>query len=102
MAEEQAGIYLAGDAEETFYKLPEERRLRLAAFLEGERVKLESAGGGCKEGMAFEWEPGYAVYWDINLKPEYRATGKKRKMPPFPMKLGAAYRIEVLLIRKLS
>ncbi len=102
MAEQQAGIYLAPGAEDTFYTLPEERRLRLATFLEGERAKLESTGGGRKEGMAFEWEPGYAVYWDINLKPEYRATGKQHRTPPFPAKLGAAYRIEVLLIRKLS
>ena len=73
-----------------------------ANFLEGERIKLESTGGGRKEGLAFEREPGYAVYWDINLKPEYRATGTKLKTPPSPTKLGAAYRIEVLEIRKLS
>jgi hypothetical protein len=102
MAEEHAGIYLAKGADDAFYELPEARRLRLRDFLEGERIKLESTGGGRKEGLAFEWEPGYAVYWDINLKPEYRATGTKLKTSPSPTKLGTAYLIEVLEIRKLS
>ena len=102
MADEHAGIYLADEVADAFAEMPEERRLRLRDFLEGERLKLEQTGGGRKEGLAFEWEPGYAVYWDINLKPEYRATGKRRKAPPLPAKLGAAYRIEVLEIRKLS
>lgn len=100
MAEGHAGIYLGGDAEKAFYRLTEDRQRRLADFLEKERARLEASGGGSKEGCAAEWEPGFAVYWDINLKPEYRKRG--RKAPPMPAKLGAAYRIEVLEIRKLS
>jgi len=101
MAEEHAGIYLGSDAEKAFYRLTEDRQERLAAFLETERAKLE-ASGGSKEGCAAQWESGWAVYWDINLKPEYRKPGRGRKAPPMSAKLGAAYRIEVLEIRKLS
>jgi hypothetical protein len=102
MSDERAGIYLTERAENAFYRLPEGTQKRLAAFLEGEREFLESTGGGRKEGLAFEWEPGYAVYWEIDLKPEYQAQGRMRKAPPPPSKLGAAYRIEVLEIRKLA
>jgi hypothetical protein len=102
MAGERAGIYLTERAENAFYRLPEEMQKRLAAFLERQRVFLESAGGGRKEGLTYEWEPGHAVYWEINLKPEYQAQRRMRKAPPPPAKLGAAYRIEVLEIRKLA
>lgn len=102
MADDHAGIYLADEAEKAFYRLPEERQRRLARFLEAERAALESSGGGSKQGCAAEWEPGFAVYWDIDLKPEYRKSGRKRRPVPAPAKLGAAYRIEVLEIRKLA
>ena len=99
MAEEHAGIWLKKEAEDAFYALPAENQERLAAFLEERRAELESTGGGRKEGFASEWEPGFAVYWDINLKPKYRAANPKLKAPA---KLGSAYRIEVLEIRRLA
>lgn len=102
MADERAGIYLTEEAQDAFFRMPEERQKRLAAFLNRQREFLKSTGGGRKEGLACEWEPGYAVFWDINLKPEYQAQGSKRKAPPLPRRLGAAYRIEVLEIRKIS
>jgi hypothetical protein len=99
MADEYAGIYLGDAAEKAFYRLTEDRQQRLADFLEKERARLEASGGGSKEGCSAEWETGWAVYWDVNLKPEYRNKAKGRKAPA---KLGAAYRIEVLEIRKLG
>jgi hypothetical protein len=97
MAEESAGIWLKKEAEDAFYALPAESQVRLAAFLEALRAELESTGGGRKEYCLFEWEPGFVVYWDVNLKPKYRDANPKLKMPA---KLGSAYRIEVLEIRR--
>jgi hypothetical protein len=102
MADEYAGIYLIDEAEKAFYRLPEERQEQLAAFLEQERVKLEASGGGNKEGCAAEWAPGFAVYWSVNLKPEYRKQKRGHKAAKLPDKLGAAYRIEVLEIRRID
>ena len=68
---ERAGIYLSERAQEVFYSLPEASQQRLAEFLDGQRAEFDRAGGR-KEGCASEWEPGWAVYWDINLKPQYR------------------------------
>src|SRR5216683_3407418 len=102
MAEERAGIYLPKKPEAAFYALPEAKQKRLAAFLEEQRAELESSGGGRKEGCSCEWEPGFAVYWDIQLKPKYRDANPKPKASPSSAKLGSAYRIVVLEIRRLS
>ena len=101
MAEERAGIYLLKKVEAAFYALPEARQMRLAAFLEARRAELESSGGGNKENLSCEWEPGFAVYWDIQLKPKYRDDNPKPKASPSSAKLGSAYRIVVLEIRRL-
>ncbi|HUH61722.1 MAG TPA: hypothetical protein VLZ50_01945 [Terracidiphilus sp.] len=96
MADERAGIYFTQDAAEAFYELPEESQRRLADFLESERSKLEMTRGETRDGLAAEWEPGGQVFWQVRLKPKYRARRKGIATP------GAVYRIEVLAIRKAS
>ena len=100
MVRGHAAIYLNKSAERAFYRLPEAAQKRLQEFLEAQRAELETAGGGNKEGLAFEWQPGWAVYWDIQLQPQSGEAQPKRNRSP--VKLGEAYRIEVREIRKLS
>ena len=102
MAEERAGIYFPEKMRSAFCALPPASQERLRVFLEAERAHLESFGGGNKEGLAWEWEPGYAIYWDIKLKPEHRGEGRKPAPSSASAKLGSAYRIEILEIRRFS
>jgi|SRR5271165_1643618 len=101
MAGEHATIYWARDSEKEFYALPEESQDRLAAFLEEQRAELEASGGGNKEGLSAEWEPGRAVAWDVKLRPKFRKVTSPHRRAPGE-KLGSHYRIEVLLIWELS
>jgi hypothetical protein len=100
MAEERAGIYFPKKMRNAFCALPEASQERLRVFLEAQRAQLESFGGGRKEGCAWEWEPGFAIYWDVNLKPQSRMARRKPTQFFAPAKLGSAYRIEVLEIRR--
>jgi hypothetical protein len=98
-----AGIYYHPEAEEQYDELPDESQDRLSAFLEVERQQLEAHGGGNREGLAAEWEPGHIVYCDISLQPQYRNKPphlRPRGSPsPPPRTLGSYYWIEVLEIR---
>jgi hypothetical protein len=100
MVRGHAAIYLNKSAERAFYKLPEAAQKRLQEFLEAQRAELEAFGGGNKEGLAFEWQPGWAVFWDIELQPQLGEPQLKRDRSP--VKLGEAYRIEVREIREFS
>jgi hypothetical protein len=97
MTEEHAGIYWPEEPEDQFYRLPEESQARLTDFLDGQLEELQASGGGDQEGLSYEWEPGYAVYWDIKLRPKDGKAGRKAAWGT----LGSHYRIEVLEIRKL-
>ena len=102
MAEELAGIYFPRKMREAFCALPEASQERLREFLVAQRTQLETFGGGRKEGCAWEWEPGFVVYWDVNLKPQYRTARGKATGSSGPRKLGSLYRLEILEIRRLS
>jgi len=75
MAKEYAEICWPEKPQAEFYDLTKKSQDRLSAFLEKQRVALERSGGGNQEGFAWEWEPGFAVYWDIKLKPQFRTAG---------------------------
>ena len=100
MVRGHAAIYLNKSAERAFYRLPESAQKRLQEFLEAQRAELETSGGGNKEGLAFEWQPGWGVFWDIQLQPQSDEAQPQHDRSP--AKLGEAYRIEVREIRKLS
>jgi hypothetical protein len=102
MAKEYAEICWPEKPQAEFYDLTKKSQDRLSAFLEKQRVALERSGGGNQEGFAWEWEPGFAVYWDIKLKPQFRETGGRPALSTSRAKQGRHYRIEVLEIRKLS
>jgi hypothetical protein len=102
MAQERAGIYFPRKMRKAFCALPEASQERLRVFLEAERAQLETFGGGRKEGCAGVWETGSAVYWDVNLKPEYRTGSRKAAASSGPKKLGSLYRIEILEISRFS
>jgi|HubBroStandDraft_1064217.scaffolds.fasta_scaffold630250_1 hypothetical protein len=102
MAEERAGIYFPRKMRKAFCALPEASQERLRVFLVGQREQLETFGGGRKEGCAGEWEPGFVVYWDVNLKPQYRTARRKAVGASGLKTLGSLYRIEILEIRRLS
>jgi hypothetical protein len=98
-----SGVYYHPKAQAQYDKLPDESQDRLSAFLEVERQQLEASGGGNREGLAAEWEPGRIVYLDISLQPQYRGKPTRRKvrgspLPP-PSTFGSYYWIEVLEIR---
>jgi len=95
---EHAGIYYHPEAEKQFYKLPATSQASLAEFLEAQRAALEASGGGNKEGLYAEWEPGRVVYWDIKLRPRPEGTGTASGAKG---RLGSWYRIEVLEIGSL-
>ncbi len=101
MADDEAGIHWPSEPARDFYKLPEARQKRLAAYLNGQLAELAASGGGSKEGCSGVWEPGWAVYWDVNLKPMYRGPSRKRVPSSPPRKLGTYYRIEVLEIGRV-
>jgi hypothetical protein len=101
MTEEHATIYWPSKPEAEYYDLSEASQKRLSEFLEVQRMVLELTGGGNKQGLSAEWEPGLAVAWDIELRPKFRKA-RPRWTPPFPATLGGHYRIKVLKIWKLS
>lgn len=100
--EPHAGVYYHPAAEEQYDDLPEESQERLSAFLEIQRQRLESSGGGNREGLAAAWEPGHIVYFDISLQPQFRKSpprGQRGSPAPAAHTLGSYYWIEVYEIR---
>ena len=65
-AEDAAGKKLNPD------DLREKSQIRLAEFLERQRAELEQTGGGNRVGMVAEWDAGWAVAWDVRIKPQFR------------------------------